>query len=151
MTDYAVVILSRLAKDSGAIQTAAEISNATGIPLPTVSKILKIMGRASLISSHRGASGGYSLKQSAYRIRVSDIIETFEGPVALTACVVGAKDQCSVEALCPIRGNWNKVNEAIRLALESLTLAELLDPRESIQGIMGSEQSLAKLAYLNEM
>ena len=122
LTDYAVVILGQLAKNSGEVETAAELAVATGIPLPTVSKILKILSSAGIIASHRGASGGYSFERSARDVRVAEIIEAFEGPIALTACVDSATEHCSIEALCPM----NKVNEAIRKTLFTLTLADLI-------------------------
>ena len=53
LTDYAVVILGQLAKNSGKVETAAELAATTGIPLPTVSKILKILSSAGIIASHR--------------------------------------------------------------------------------------------------
>ena len=52
----------------------------------------------------------------------ADIIQALEGPIALTACVSGAADACDVESLCPMRGHWNKVNDAIRRALEGVSL-----------------------------
>ena len=138
LTDYAVVILSRLSKKPGAVQTAGEISSGTGLPLPTVSKILKLMARSSLIASHRGVNGGYSLDRLAGEVRV-------DGPIALTACVDGATEHCDIEASCPMRGNWNTVNEAIRTALDSVTLADLLDPSETfpvIQGVTEASKGL---------
>ena len=73
-----------------------------------------------------GAGRGYSLERRADDIRVAEIIEAFEGPIALTACVDSAVDNCSIEALCPMKGNWNTVNEAIRTTLFSLTLADMI-------------------------
>ena len=130
LTDYAVVVLSRLSKQVGMVQTANEISDGTGLPMPTVSKILKLMAGSSLIESHRGVNGGYSLSRGADSVRVSEIIEALEGPIALTACVDGTTDQCTIEGSCPMRGNWNTVNDAIRTALSGVTLADLLDPGE---------------------
>jgi Rrf2 family protein len=98
--------------------------------MPTVSKILKLMAGSSLIESHRGVNGGYSLLKGADSVRVSEIIEALEGPIALTACVDGTTDQCTIEGSCPMRGNWNTVNDAIRTALSGVTLADLLDPGE---------------------
>ena len=126
LTDYAVVVLGQLARNSGKVETATEIAMLTGIPLPTVSKILKILSSAFIVVSHRGAGGGYSLERRADDIRVAEIIEAFEGPIALTACVDSAVDNCSIEALCPMKGNWNTVNEAIRTTLFSLTLADMI-------------------------
>ena len=126
LTDYAVVVLGQLARNSGKVETATEIAMSTGIPLPTVSKILKILSSAVIVVSQRGAGGGYSLERRADDIRVAEIIEAFEGPIALTACVDSAVDNCSIEALCPMKGNWNTVNEAIRTTLFSLTLADMI-------------------------
>ena len=70
-------------------------------------------------------SGGYSLCKSADEITVKDIVQALDGPIALTACVEGALDHCDVESLCPMRGNWNKVNHAIRDALSQVSLADM--------------------------
>ena len=126
LTDYAVVVLGQLARNSGKVETATEIAMSTGIPLPTVSKILKILSNAFIVTSHRGAGGGYLLERRADDVRVAEIIEAFEGPIALTACVDSAVDNCSIEALCPMKGNWNTVNEAIRTTLFCLTLADMI-------------------------
>jgi len=56
---------------------------------------------------------------------VAEIIQALEGPIALTACVDGSADGCDVESLCPMRGNWNKVNRAIHGALSQVTLADM--------------------------
>jgi DNA-binding IscR family transcriptional regulator len=53
------------------------------------------------------------------------IIRALEGPVSLTACVDGAEGDCNVESLCPMRGNWDRVNRAIRDALAGVTLADM--------------------------
>jgi len=125
MIDYGVVIMSQLAHTQREVMTAPEISGATGLPMPSVSKVLKSLGRSDIVNSHRGVHGGYSLARRPDDITLADIIETLEGPVALTACVDGSDDQCKVETLCPIQGGWEKVNFAIRNALEEVTLSEL--------------------------
>ena len=126
LTDYAVVVLGQLARHSGKVETATEVAVSTGLPLPTVSKILKILSSALIVTSHRGSGGGYLLERRADDVRVAEIIEAFEGPIALTACVDSAMENCSIEALCPMKGNWNTVNEAIRTALFNLTLADMI-------------------------
>ena len=130
MTDYAIVILGQMAQDVGRVRTAAALSEATGVPLPSVAKILKTMAGASLVTAHRGAKGGYSLDRPADQVTVTDIVQALEGPIALTACVDGAEDSCEVEHSCPMRGNWNRVNAAIQAALDAVTLADMLDPNE---------------------
>src|SRR3546814_13810948 len=81
---------------------------------------------SDLVTSQRGASGGYVLSAAPDNITVAQIIQAMEGPIALTACVDGATDCCGAEAYCPMRGNWNRVNDAFRQALSSVSLAEMM-------------------------
>jgi FeS assembly SUF system regulator len=129
LTDYAVVVLVRLARDEarasipGAVQTSPGISNATGIPEPTVAKVLKAMAGKGLVTSLRGARGGYRLARRLDSIPVAEVIEAIDGPIALTACVDGGG--CESQCLCPMRGRWDPVNDAIRAALGAITLADM--------------------------
>ncbi|MEO3429996.1 SUF system Fe-S cluster assembly regulator [Pelagibius sp. CAU 1746] len=126
LTDYAVVVMSQMALRGEETRSAQQISEDTGVPLPTVSKLLNLLGRAKLVISQRGASGGYTLSAGPEEITVAQIIQAMEGPIALTACVDGAEESCDAESFCPMRGNWNKVNGAIRQALTSVTLADMM-------------------------
>jgi FeS assembly SUF system regulator len=126
LTDYAVVVMSQMAMRGGETRSAQQISEDTGVPLPTVAKLLNLLGRAKLVTSQRGAAGGYMLSAEPEAITVAQIIQAMEGPIALTACVDGAVDSCDAESFCPMRGNWNKVNGAIRAALTSVSLAEMM-------------------------
>ncbi|MFQ5775391.1 MAG: SUF system Fe-S cluster assembly regulator [Kiloniellaceae bacterium] len=125
LTDYAVVVMSQMAHNPEEVWTAPQIAQDTGVPLPTVAKLLNALVHEHLITSHRGAAGGYTLNRPAVDISVAEIIQALEGPIALTACVDGAAGGCEVESLCPMRGNWDKVNRAIRGALARLTLADM--------------------------
>ena len=79
----------------------------------------------------RGAQGGYVVDRTPDQISIAEIVQALDGPIALTACVDGADDSCNVESLCGMRGNWNRVNEAIRSALGRVTLADMaLTPME---------------------
>lgn len=124
LTDYAVVLLSQMARSDGQ-HTATEIADGTGVPLPTVAKILKSLGKDGLVTSRRGAGGGYVLGRDAARITVADIVQAIEGPIAITACVDDTEEQCGIESMCPAHGKWNRVNASIRAALASVTLAEM--------------------------
>jgi FeS assembly SUF system regulator len=125
LTDYAVVVMAQMSHSHAPVRTAPQISDDTGVPLPTVAKLLNSLARDGLITSHRGAMGGYSLAREPERITVAEIIQALEGPIALTACVDGAPGHCESQSLCPMRGNWDKVNRAIRGALEGVTLADM--------------------------
>ena len=125
LTDYAVVVMSQMALKPGQLSSSNEISRESNVPLPTVAKILNALSKAELVVAHRGASGGYALSRAPKAIAVSEIIQAMEGPIALTACVTGATETCDVEAQCPMRGHWNKVNLAIKQALDQVSLEEI--------------------------
>ena len=133
LTDYAVVVMAQMALRDKATLTATEISRDTGVPLPTVAKVLNALARGGLIVSQRGAAGGYGLSRPAGEIGVAEIIQAIEGPIALTACVEGSAAQCDVEGVCPMRGGWDQVNRAIRTALEQVTLADMAGPTFSFE------------------
>lgn len=126
--DYAIVLMTRLASASGEQRNAAEIAETTGLPQPIVSKILKLLARRDLLSSHRGAKGGYRLARAADEISVVEIIEAVEGPIAITECIDDSPGECSQEPVCPVRGNWQTINEAVRRALTQITLQEMTHP-----------------------
>lgn len=121
LTDYAVVLLVQLARESGAC-SAIELADKTGLPAPTVSKVLKKISGGKLVESVRGASGGYRMARGLSDIRVLDVIEAMEGPVALTSCVGGS---CKTESKCSVRGKWSPVNDAVTAALSNITLADM--------------------------
>jgi FeS assembly SUF system regulator len=128
LTDYAIVVMTTMAAPSGARLSTAQLAERTGVPLPTISKLLKILTPAGLMVSQRGAAGGYVLSRAPEEITIADIITALDGPIALTSCVEGGEESCNVENLCPMRGGWNKLNRAIRGALESVTLADMMAP-----------------------
>ena len=128
LTDYAVVVLAKMANAQGEVRTAPQLASGTMIPLPTVAKLLKMLAREGIIRSQRGASGGYVLSRAPENISVAEVIGALEGPIALTSCVDGTTGLCEVETLCPMRGNWDKVNMAIRDALRGVSLADMVTP-----------------------
>ncbi len=130
MTDYAVVMLSHMAGHDGMndtkVVTAVQMAQDSGVPLPSVSKLMKQLSKAGILTSHRGAGGGYSLDRPAGDVTVAEIVTALEGPIALTACVDGSDTTCGSMTLCSMSGNWNQVNQAIQGALESVSLAEMM-------------------------
>lgn len=126
LTDYAVVVLVRLATTPN-VQTSPGIAAATGIPEPTVAKVLKILAANGLVSSQRGARGGYRPVKNLADIPVSDVIAAIDGPIALTACVDGSVTECESQGLCPMKGRWDPVNNAIQQAMNAISLADMQD------------------------
>lgn len=129
LADYAVVTMSQAARHCGGGRTnAAELAAETGLPVPTVQKLVSKLSAAGLLRSTRGSGGGLQLARPAAAITVADIIEAVEGPIALTACLDGG--DCSVEHECRVRPHWPLVNDALRGALAAITLAQLARERE---------------------
>lgn len=124
LTDYAVVVLVRLSEEGG-IQTSGGIAAATGVPEPTVAKVLKIMTSAGLVCSQRGARGGYRLVRPLATIPIAEVITAIDGPIALTACVEHSPTICDASGLCPVKGRWDAVNAAILDALSAISLADM--------------------------
>jgi FeS assembly SUF system regulator len=128
LADYGVVLTSFLARQPGGWLTAGELSAATGLPAPTVSKVLKLLAQEGVLESHRGTKGGYALSRPAGDISVADIVKALDGPIALTECMGAQTGSCEIESLCPTRVNWRTINDAITVALKSVTIADMAAP-----------------------
>jgi FeS assembly SUF system regulator len=131
LTDYATLVMTYLARHAHGVHNAAEIAAATQVSLPTVSKILKLLARGDLLVSHRGTKGGYSLARSPEAISLAEIVDAIEGPIALTECSSNP-GLCEQEDSCSIRPNWMKITQAVRRALQGVTLAEMAQPALSV-------------------
>jgi FeS assembly SUF system regulator len=138
MTDYGIVLLTELAR-ANQTRTARELAAGTGVPLPSVSKVLKGLQGAGLLVSQRGASGGYGLARPADHIPLTEIISALEGPVSLTECGAhGAHPpagSCELETVCRVRVHWRVINRTIQDALGRLTLADLCAPVPRLVGL----------------
>ena len=124
LTDYATVLLAALASEPQRVQTAVSLAEQTRIAAPTVSKLLKQLQRAGLVTSTRGLHGGYQLARPAAEISAAAVLDALEGPVALTDCSAG-QGQCEIEQTCRVGRVWQRLNLAIRRALYDVSLAQL--------------------------
>jgi FeS assembly SUF system regulator len=128
LTDYAVTLLTQMVSEDERLWTTASLADRTGLPMPTVSKVLKQLTKSGILNTQRGATGGYRLIRPAASVTVAAIVEAMDGPIALTECSDGGDHQCGVEPICPMNGHWNKVNRAVKGALETVSLADMLRP-----------------------
>ena len=125
LTDYGTVLLAHLARYPDQVCSSADIAAHTGIALPTASKLLKSLARNGLVISTRGANGGYRLAHDARDISAADIIDALEGPVSITECSA-SDSHCDIEADCSVGNAWQRINVAIRNALQEISLVDLL-------------------------
>ena len=148
-SDYGIVLMTELAQEPVEPKSAPDLSGTLQIPLPMVSKILKLLAREGLLVSQRGSKGGYSLARAAAEISVVDIVTALEGPIAITDCTdetVSAHD-CSREDICTVRGHWHVINQAVSRALRSVTLADMIrrEPPQSLV-TLGAGRVISSLA-----
>ena len=127
LADYAVVLMTAAARrPAGSRLSATELSCETGVPLPTAQKLMGQLASCGLLSSARGASGGFALSRPAADISLADIVEAVEGPIAMTVCSgqEGPSD-CALDAHCRVKPHMGVVGNAVRGALGAVSLREL--------------------------
>ena len=122
LTDYGFILLAKMCEDESSLQNAKDMSEELDIPLPTVSKVLKLLVQGNLLESQQGSQGGYNLSKPAKEISAAKIIEVLEGPVSMTACCV--TDGC--DRNCAVSNSWQKVNAVIVNELKSVSLADMV-------------------------
>ena len=121
--DYAVLLVSALAAEGGVRATVGSLSARTGIPAPTVNKLVGQLVRAQILASSRGVSGGVRLAREAADISLADIVEAIEEPIALTTCLdADVRHRCVLDDHCRIRARWSGVSGLVRDALASVPL-----------------------------
>lgn len=125
LTDYATVVLTVLAARPGAVLSAPELAESSGLEQPTVAKLLKPLAAAGLVQGFRGASGGYRLAKPAESVSLIEIVEAMEGPLGMTECSTAA-GQCGIEHRCGVRNNWRRINDVVIDALRGVSLAQML-------------------------
>lgn len=128
LADYAVVVMTAAACGDGGPLSAAAVAARTGIPAPTVAKVMGLLTRGGLLASSRGVAGGFRLARMPAAISVADIVEAVEGPIALTNCQQGEVSACTLEGSCAVRPHWRPINVAVRAALGAVKLADLAGP-----------------------
>jgi FeS assembly SUF system regulator len=129
LTDYGLVLMTYMARNHGrSLHTARDLSVESRLALPTVSKLLKELVQGRLLVSHRGTKGGYSLARAPREISVAEIIAVLEGPIALTECSTDVSGLCDLEPCCPIKNNQRIISQAVRGALASVMLSDLIQP-----------------------
>jgi FeS assembly SUF system regulator len=125
LTDYGIVLMSYMAAHRDRVTNAAELAAGAQLPVPTVSKLLRLLAREELLVSQRGVKGGYALAHAPEEISIAGIIRALEGPIALTVCTTAPSGECEYEPQCPVRSPWQRINRAVREALEQVTLADM--------------------------
>ena len=128
MADYAVVTMSAAARHCGGARVAAALlAEETGLPVPTVQKLVSRLTAAGLLRSSRGVGGGLKLARPAAAISLADIIEAVEGPIVLAPCADEGRQDCALDGGCAVKPHWGIVGGAVRGALAAVPLTRLAE------------------------
>ena len=127
LADYAVVLMTSAARrEAGARLSATELSEDTGVPLPTAQKLMQQLAAGGLLVGQRGAGGGYALARPVEQITLADIVEAVEGPFTMTMCADGVNHGCQLDAHCRVKPHMGIVGDKVRGALNAVSLQELV-------------------------
>src|SRR5438309_8477294 len=100
--EYGVRVMVELAKHAGEEPVPlAEIAATDGLPLAYLEHLVARLRKAGLVSSKRGARGGYLLARPAAEITMAEVVEALEGAIAPIECISETADGsivCSREA-----------------------------------------------------
>ncbi len=124
--DYAIRIASYLSSQNG-ITGAKQIAQDCGITLKFALKILRKLVIANVVSSHKGACGGYELAIASKDISFGLIIESIDGPIEINHCL-GCDYDCTRvkdKQLCLIRKKFLNVNQSLKEDLYELRIDEI--------------------------
>lgn len=128
LTDYGTLVLTHMAGFPEHLFSVAELAQLLHLNAPTISKVLKALGRHALVTSVRGAHGGYALARPATQITVAQIIDALEDqPFGLTECSA-TTGSCDIEGDCRIRANWQRINTVVRRVLDDVSLSDMIEP-----------------------
>ncbi|MFL6735096.1 MAG: SUF system Fe-S cluster assembly regulator [Sphingomicrobium sp.] len=131
LADYAVVMMTAAARRAeGTRLSASELSEETGVPLPTAQKLMGKLAASGLLNSVRGIGGGFTLARPGSAISLADIVEAVEGPISMTQCSGSDEiSECALDAHCRVKPHMGIVSNAVRGALGAVSLQSLASNR----------------------
>lgn len=137
-TEYALRALMELAaRRAEGLVPARAIASSQGIPLKFLEHQLAVLHKAGIVESSRGANGGCGLAREPSDIRIAEVIELFEGPVAAMWCLEDHHDErCAQTHQCGLQELWMRVDNAVRDVLERTTLADITTRHRELQPLL---------------
>ncbi len=129
LTDYGIMLLALFAQgEPRLVRTARDLAQEAHLPLPTVSKILKVLARKDILIGQRGMRGGFRLALPPRKVTVARIVSAVEGHAAITQCSQSEAGRCSLIRFCPVQSNWQRISQGLWGALEKITLEDMTRP-----------------------
>lgn len=110
----------------------AEVAAEEDLPRAYLEQLVVNLREAGLVTSTRGAHGGYELARPPAMITMSEVLRSLEGPLAPMLCASEDPEHatvCDRTTRCTVNLLWVRVRDAVSGALDSMTLADLVPPR----------------------
>ena len=123
---YGLYAMFYLAEHEGAGPQSLQSITSTGVPKQYLEQLLGNLRRAGLVSTVRGAQGGYQLAKSPQDITMLDIIDAMEGPIELSECT-SDEGHCDRSCQCPVRHVWQRLTDSINGELAKVRLSDMLN------------------------
>ncbi len=123
-TEYALRAMVALASQDGQPILSPQIAETTGVPQAYLSKVLRTMVRAGLVSSQRGQGGGFTLAKPPFEITVLDVVDAVDPMHRIESCPLSIESHA--EALCPLHRRLDEAIATIRASFGSTSLADLV-------------------------
>ena len=123
---YGLHAMYYLASHAGEGPQPLQNISTVGVPKQYLEQILGNLRRAGLVSTVRGAQGGYQIARDPGDITLRDIIDSVEGPIELSECTV-SENNCERSGTCPVRWVWQRVTDSINHELEKIKLSDMLN------------------------
>ena len=122
-TDYAIQALIYMASSSNKdIITVDEIVKEERLPERFLRRILQRLAKKKVLRSHKGKSGGFSFLRSPGKIRLTDLIEIFQGELDFTNCLLKGRI-CPNVKKCYLRKRLSSICLLVKKELEKITIA----------------------------
>jgi Rrf2 family protein len=143
--EYGVRLMVQLGRHyGGGPASLAEIAAAEDMPRAYLEQLAFILRDAGLVSSTRGAHGGYELSRPPDAISMTEVLRALEGPLAPMICATDAPGHdlaCDRTSMCTVHLLWVRVRDAVAGALDGMTLADLVRPRPApiaLEGVLST-------------
>lgn len=131
--EYGVRLMVELARHFGTGPASlTEMAGHEALPRPYLEQLVVSLREAGLVASTRGARGGYELTRDPAEIRMGEVLRALEGPIAPMVCASEDPSHaglCGRTSYCNVNLLWTRVRDAVTDALDSMTLADLAQPR----------------------
>jgi Rrf2 family transcriptional regulator, cysteine metabolism repressor len=122
-TDYSIVMLRALARSKGYVSLRI-VAKENRLPYRYISRLAGDLKKAGILKSREGVLGGYALAKKPKDIRLIEVIELLDGPMAPSRCIA-APGTCPREANCPLKPHWTAMHRTIHAQVSRYTLASI--------------------------